>query len=360
MARRFSLRRMLRFSLRTLLLAVTALSVALAWWSNGARAQRQSVAELEKYNQRGRYKYNIPRKESAGVALPFALLSDEPEEEDPWVPRFIYDALGKDYFYAVTEVEIAAPKADEWQGNPNDRAWLALRGLSGLQRLTSYSSASAEGVALLPSLPRLKEITFYNTGMNDQTLALLVECDELTRIAFSTGQVSPNGLAQLKKVRQLRTLSLDVRHEYFGLELPCITDEHLSAVAGIRTLKELSVSANSATDAGLAQIGALTNLCTLSLRANYMTGSGLRGWAEMTSLETLHLVMPNLKDEQLAWLAHLPRLSRLQLYRSKVTAEGLQQLGGAPQLRDLIVRPTPPGDIKALKAALPSCQVHAS
>jgi hypothetical protein len=59
-------RRWFRYSLRTLLLAVTLVAVALAYWVNGAERQRRAVAAIEAAG--GTVRYDYERTKSPTIA----------------------------------------------------------------------------------------------------------------------------------------------------------------------------------------------------------------------------------------------------------------------------------------------------
>ena len=80
------------------------------------------------------------------------------------------------------------------------------------------------------------------------------------------------------------------------------------------------------TDAGLAQLKRLTNLKTLGLSWTQVTDAGLVHLEELTGLESLGLSWTRVTDAGLVHLKELPNLDTLWLKNTRVTDAGLVHL----------------------------------
>jgi hypothetical protein len=89
-------RRWFRFSLRTLLIAVTLLCVWLGYETTQAVRQRRAV---ELVNGIGGEIYYAHQRDAKGNNNPML---------DPWAPRWLRELVGEDYFVTVSEVHIPA------------------------------------------------------------------------------------------------------------------------------------------------------------------------------------------------------------------------------------------------------------
>ncbi|MGY8770935.1 MAG: hypothetical protein ACKVH8_21195, partial [Pirellulales bacterium] len=83
-----------RFTLRTLLVMMTAGCLLLGWKANQAKRQRDAVAWIEKHGGIVTYQYQTKRE-------PF---SNDPEPEPPG-PAWLRSIIGIDYFDEVVRVE---------------------------------------------------------------------------------------------------------------------------------------------------------------------------------------------------------------------------------------------------------------
>jgi hypothetical protein len=222
------LRRLFQFRLRTLLLAVLALSLALGWYVRRVELQRQAVAAVRSAGGDVFYDYEL----SAGK-LDF-------QKKSP-VPQALLDRLGIDFFHAVVRVDVGPAFS-----NPN------------LQTMDA-------AIARLPDLPRLQHLVLADAS--DERLQAAGKLAQLERLAIfdERGRVTSDGIEELRHLPRLKHLWIEgVR----GL-----SDETLRVVSALPDLEVVSmigpIAPGSAppdfTDSGLVHLERLQNLKVLRL-----------------------------------------------------------------------------------------------
>jgi hypothetical protein len=213
-------RPLLRYSLRTLLAAMTLLCVVLGLWVYGAERQRRAVAAIEADGGWAWYGYH----EGYGHGW---------VEELPG-PDWLCGMLGVDYFDRVIHVELGSVTGDAVLADVAD--------LNCIERLNlKYTQVTDEGFANLARMTRLEELDASHT------------------------QVGSAGLAPLKRLARLQSLDMsDTRVDDAGLA-------HLSALSN---LEELWLDNTKVTDAGLTHLTSLTSLELLGLEGTQVTDAG--------------------------------------------------------------------------------------
>lgn len=91
-------RRWFQFRLRTLLIALIAVSIPLGWYLNRVRIQQQAVAEIRAAGGSVIYDWQVSDSYPTYPAWINAMT-----REPPW-PRWLTSTLGDDYFYDAVEV----------------------------------------------------------------------------------------------------------------------------------------------------------------------------------------------------------------------------------------------------------------
>jgi Leucine-rich repeat (LRR) protein len=377
--RRYSFPRF-RFRLRTLLVVWIGLGAWLGWWIVCARQQREAVANIQQLSTEVfiDYSYQLaendplywrPRSDPAAVS---------------WVPGFALDGLGVDYFHNVVSVNVL-------RGRSGKELELAahLTRLRGLRQLVLvYVDATDAMVARLVEIRGLTGLELGGESLTDEALRMISHLPNLQLLEIR-GKFTDAGLAHLKRMRTLRSLSI---------ESPEITDAGLAHLARLTQLEVLALSSKHITGTGLAELAACKGLTHFSLMHSAITDDDLRGFAALKSLDSLNLTnarmtgvgfehlsgLVNLKtlyltnnpvtDDAIVFLTRLPNLEKLDLSDTQVTVAGLMQLKELPKLRRLVVnRPSAgffldvfggskdllPSDLKRLQLAMPSCKIDA-
>jgi hypothetical protein len=291
------LRSLLRFRLRTLLLAVLVISVGMGVYVNRVKRQQESIAAVKRLGGWAYYDY---------------VISDDPynSQGKSWAPAWLRQNLGDDYFHTVGVVNM---DFDIESGRKNDH-------------LTD------EALAHLSGFPRLQVLRLKGSQASDQGLAHVGKLKELRRLwLFDSFDVTDVGVAHLAGCRNLELLYLN--HSQVG-------DEGLRVLSRLPRLTELLLQGNRCTDLGLAHVGQMRQLKTL--------------WLGDAAAHN-----PNITDAGLIHLATLPKLEELYLDNTAITNAGLVHLQGATALKTLSLRDTLVSDASALQKALPQCRIAA-
>lgn len=122
-----------------------------------------------------------------------------------------------------------------------------------------------------------------------------------------------------------------------------LSDVDLSDIGRMGELRHLELSWSpygakylNISDQGLAQLARLEQLETLTLdTAHRLTGTSLRALASMPDLHTVSLVEVQLSADDLQWMRSTPHLVELSLARGQLDGEALADLAAAPALRKL-------------------------
>jgi hypothetical protein len=235
-------RRWLRFSLRTLLVVVTLVAVAVAYWVNGAQRQRRAVAAIQAVGGEVGYDYTDVTKPAVDGKLPG--------------PDWLCALLGVDYFDDVTYVVVP-------------------------------QSAGDETVTLLSGLTHLEILHLSETQITDASMAHLAGLTHLEVLHLNGTRVTNAGLVHLRGLRRLWVLSLDNTG---------VDDAGLSHLGDLPELFELDLTGTKVTDAGLPHVSRLTTVVSLRLDGTQVSDAGLDHLQDLTSLQMLTLYNTQVTD----------------------------------------------------------------
>jgi hypothetical protein len=227
-------RRWFRFSLRTMLVAITLLCIWLGVTASRANRQRKAVETIRSYRAYVRYDYEMADNG-------WEVRRDNPL---PPGPVWLRNLIGIDYFATAVNVcmdhgndvnddsisalaELSEVRRIDIEGaNVTDPVMAKLKGLKQLRDLIVIrSSVTESGWECLEHLTRLKSLALYGSNVTDSTLIHIEGLAELTGLTLFETQVTDSGLSHLKGLARL---------EYLELHDPQITD------AGLQHLKELT------------------------------------------------------------------------------------------------------------------------
>ncbi|HZL91309.1 MAG TPA: hypothetical protein VFB96_23280 [Pirellulaceae bacterium] len=291
------LRRLLRFRLRTLLLAVLVISVALGIYVKRAKQQQQSVAAIKRLGGWAYYDYQL---KDDNVDL----------QGESWVPAWLRSKLGDDYFHTVVHVNMVYNDDSGKQiQNPN---------------------MSDEILSHLDGLPRLEMLLLHGKQASDAGLAKVGRLANLRMLYIWNGtNVTDAGVAHLAGCRRL---------EYLHLSESKLGDDGMRVLSELPRLRKLSLQGNFLTDAGLAHAGKMRQIESL--------------WIGETGFRNRLIT-----DAGVAHLAKLPKLEELDLQSTAVTDAGLVHLERMQSLKYLYLDGSKVSDTSRLQAALPGCKV---
>jgi Leucine-rich repeat (LRR) protein len=239
-------RRRFRFSLRTLMLALTVFGIWLGIETDRALKQRRAVEMVRKFGGMVGY-----RHQRIGT-------SNWDSSVEPWAPRWLRQIMGEDYFVSVFEVYLAN------YGNPVDPP------MGVLQRLTD------DDIGCLAGLRRIERLDLARAPVTAQGLAHLVGLQNLEYLDLRDTIITDQHLEQLGRLRHLKDLRLGTHSNASPALASQITDQGISHLKHLTQLDTLFLDDLPITDEGLAHLTGLTNLHDLSLRRTRVTDAGLK------------------------------------------------------------------------------------
>jgi len=248
--------KLLRFRLRTLLLAITAASIWLGFHVHSARLQKRSVASIAKYGGWVRYDFQFPSGEYFHKSFDRQARSA--------VPKWLLDGLGVDFFHDVVQVSL----------NFSDD--------SGTRK--ENHNLSDEALQYLVGFPRLRILLLSDTQASDSSMRHLAQLKRLERLyMWDAVNVGDAGVAHLSTLRRLR---------YIHLTTSQITDKSLEAFARMPMLEGLCLQFNRFSDQGLKHLSRMDKLenlwvCGREGETNQITDSGLNQLENLQKLNEL-------------------------------------------------------------------------
>lgn len=326
----------LRWSLRTMLVAVALIAALCAWFVAALRHADLQDALIAKMAARG----------------------DEKVWVEYWGPKWL-DLLGANHFRRRI---VGANMSSGDVGKKTHEDDLAV--FDGLVRSPNLQFLELEmrhcNSAMTDRLShmRLPHLQFLDLRVHCLTLGIadaLRRLPRLRALRLEVDEISPGAEDLLGEMRQVRTLCLNLR--FYGVAaaiptgrpsnfirdvLPLLTmrgdakqnsRQCLSAVARMTQLEHLRLEGVTIDGKGLA---ALTNLKTLSLGAVFADQPSLLARLPIFSrLESLDLQCLDISGDDLRHLSRQPRLKSLKLSFIYGTSEGLAQLASVKSLEEL-------------------------
>jgi hypothetical protein len=177
----------LRYTLRTVLVLVTVTCIGLALYTQRVRRQQQIVERIR--HKSGGWTYDYHNKNNVFHA-----------RSESWVPSWLLDCLGEDFFHCITAVRI------------HDESLAEAATLPHLQELAIIDQGLTDAkLATLRGHRRLKRLSIVRVGprfsgcgdardvahITDRSLALMGELPALDEVYVSSGHFSAQGLRDL-------------------------------------------------------------------------------------------------------------------------------------------------------------------
>ena len=249
-----------RFSLRSLLVVVSVLAIALAGFAYWRDAKRREAAAADWLLDHG-----------ASVAH----VDGRPLEQRPlWVQRL---AMMMPEYCLLTVY---------WVDFPKDTTDAELVILDDLPNLTTLHldhavNVTPAGLTHLRSLKRLEVLYLKQTPAGDAGLAHADHLHNLKEIWIEVSGITDASMPWIASNRNLTHLDLD------GTQ---ITDNSLPLLAKLEHLEVLALRGTPTTAQGLSQLNQLPRLKHLYLRDTAIDDEGLRQLEKIKSLETLNVL----------------------------------------------------------------------
>jgi hypothetical protein len=282
-------RRWLQFRLRTLLVSVVLISLAMSWLA----LQLKRLAEEQR---------DIRLILQAGGAVDFETTPHRPSELAYWLgspPYWLRRLCGKEEVSFV-QLALLDPTIEDVRALPNIAA----------ERFCVRLSGTVDD-------PRLKELARL-----DRVTYLYIAAYDTAR-RHRPPMVTDAGISHLAELERLEELSIKGRAR--------ITDTGFRHIALIETLRQLGLHDVRISQSGLKHLRGLPHLETLSIQCDQIGDQGLAHLGQMTNLiHSLELrTEGRITDAGLAHLEQLPRLQgglRLRCRNAHITNEAVDRL----------------------------------
>ena len=250
-----------------------------------------------------------------------------------------------------------------------------LAALEHLKTLNLYGTKiTGPGFKNLAALKHLQRLYLSGTNVTDADLKDLAAMEQLQSLVLSWTGVTDAGMKNLAALKQLqyvdlgwtavtdaglRDLTSNKKLSAIHLEGTEISDAGMRFLASSTQLQNLVLSRTEVTDAGLKHLSSLEELRVLELGWTGTTDAGLKNLLKLKKLWNLNLTETAVTKAALKDLASFPQLVKLDLAGTRVGDRDVAALAGLGKLRELNLKGTQVTEagIKALKAALPKCQV---
>ena len=261
----FSLWRWARFSLRTLLVAITLFAVWIGWTMKRIREQERAVQRIQELGGTVTYDYQI---DDAWNKVPFA---------EPPGPQWIRRLLGPQWRVKVVAVNLW--NEDACRASDHD-----LEILHFLPNLMSLSLDSNEGItddglALLGQLKKIEQLQLDGTGITDDGLAYIEDLNRLRSLNLSRcKRIDGSGLKHLRRL-PIHALNLN---------WTSVTDDNLAHLTELKQLEFLELLGTPITDQGLAHVAELRTLSEFNIRDTAVSDAGLKHLYALKALKSLN------------------------------------------------------------------------
>jgi hypothetical protein len=252
-------RRWVRYSLRTLMVLVTALCVWLTINVNAARRRADAVVAIHKAGGTVWFDYQlVPAKLGNGNGVNVGSgLSVDPNALQT-APAWLRHIFGDDFFRTAVSVQLIATKA-VIQSNLTQLAQLPE--LKAIDLTINPSDSrfpwpeSEEGLAVLGQLTKLKIVAF--DAVDPTSLACLERTTELEELSLQSTPLNGNAMRQIGKLQRLRKLTLQYCDP--------VDNDGIEHLAGLDKLEVIGICNTRLSDAGVMHFKALKHIKSILL-----------------------------------------------------------------------------------------------
>jgi internalin A len=151
----------------------------------------------------------------------------------------------------------------------------------------------------------ITEVSLARTWATDEDLSYVARIPTLKRLDLSFTLVTDKGIKELEQLRQLEDLNLETAE--------ALTDASMNYVKTIPTLRRLNLRGVDITDVGMPAIAQMTGLRSLDLSHTMLEDVGLENLPALSELEELYLGGDMITGINLNFLKLLPKLKKLSL-----------------------------------------------
>lgn len=317
-----------RFSLRTLLVAFTVVSLWCGYFIGRVKNERRAAEAVSAAWGEIAYDWQI-----------------RPPNSDPKVkrtkpgPAWLRRRLGPHWFDQIVEVRI-----NEFN-NGGNRNRFALVGppLAKLPALRSLALSREDlDLATCELLGRLTQVERLSltarSVLEPQHTAAIARARGLEQLRLGYAKISPAAIRELAKLPKLQeiNISCDSFDPKTGRKLSeyLLDDESASAIASLPRLRSVMLFETRITDVGVAALCELPRLETLVVSSPRVTSAVFEHVARARRLEYLGTWGWTIEDADLEQLRQLPNLTSLDL-RTNLTDESVRHLLPLERLKQL-------------------------
>lgn len=343
-------RRWFRFSLRTLFVAITVLSIAFGFYVNRVQNEWWAAKAIQAANGEIVYDCRIQRCTVPPAGPPV-----------PPGPTWLRKWLGPAWLDRIVCVRLDArfSKSDK---NKFSKVGPHLQRLTALRMLTlSGEELDADDYHLLGKCTQLESLTLRQKAeLRPQDAAALAGAVGLRELYLDEAKISPEALRELSKLPNLEKLDIDC-NSYdpqtgnvlleFQLE-----DDAARTIATFPKLRFLYLFATKITDKGMSELGRLSTLEELVVSSPHITSSSFDAIVNLKRLK--HLGTWQWKIEA---AGHFAKLSQLPLCGEQITDASIPYLIPLKKLKwldahDTNIHRLGPAAAE-LQQALPTCAI---
>jgi len=191
---------------------------------------------------------------------------------------------------------------------------------AGKQLQLYYSYDPVYGCSLLQDLhpSELYSISFLGSEVTDSELQHVGRLTGLKELDISCTQIGDEGIKNLLGLSELRKLNLSST---------AVTNHAMGQIsASMHCVEELVLDDTDLTDDALTHLSTLKSLRTLSLSFTEISDKGLTKIKEMKTLEKLRMNCTDIGDDGLRFVARLTGLRELWVRSTQVSYPGLVEL----------------------------------
>lgn len=206
-------------------------------------------------------------------------------------------------------------------------------GIHGIDKLTNLESISIkcsedvgnETLKSMKNLKRLVELDVSMSGVTDDGIAHIQHLPYVSFLGMAGGKLTNKSLKHVSALKELRYIDFpqslkdeDLRHlqdlvKLRNLRLGNVTDEGMSWVARLNSVRSLDFSRSKITDKTLAILSNYAKLKELNLSGTDITDLGLTHIGKLTKLQMINLSNTEVSDIGLASISNLINLKSIDL-----------------------------------------------
>ena len=323
--------RWFRFSLRTFLIAITLVSLALGLFFNRVQNERRAAKAIAEAHGEIVYDWQI--------RLPG---SDPNVQPVPPGPQWLRKILGPHWFDRIVEVRLNG----YINRSERNRFAVVAPTLANLPSLRSLSiwggELSADEYRLLSKQTQLQSLRLrQQSEILPQHMAAIGHLASLRELDLPDVKTSPEALRELSKLPELE--ALDISCFYYdpnagGMQTRYkLRDEAAEVIASFPKLRSLKLFQTEISDDGMAELCRISGLETLVVSSPTITSASFDHVAKLKSLTHLGTWIWKIDDSHIAKLSQLPNLTSLGLV-TDLTDQSVPHVTTLGQIERLTLR----------------------